>query len=188
MNRSQFAVTREYFSPEECAAICSAGDANLVDGSSDYTGVSRSSQVCMMSPSDREGWLFNKLWTILEEHNRKFYSYELDYIQPLQYSVYDSELNGHYEWHQDWGGAVFDPARPEICRKLSFTLQLSDPADYAGGRLEINYGQDYATESGFYMEQGTLISFPSFMLHRITPVTGGVRRSLVGWCVGSDFK
>jgi PKHD-type hydroxylase len=188
MNRSQFAVTRACFTPEECAAISLAGDANLVDGSSDYTGVSRSSQVCMMSPSHKEGWLFTKLWTILEEHNTKFYDYELDYIQPLQYSVYDSELNGHYEWHQDWGSAVFDPARPEICRKLSFTLQLSDPADYAGGRLEINYGQDYATESGFYMEQGTLISFPSFMLHRITPVTTGVRRSLVGWCVGVDFR
>ena len=188
MNRSQFAVTRACFSPEECEAIRLAGDAGLVDGSSDYTGVSRASRVCMMSPSDREGWLFTKLWAILEEHNRKFYDYELDYIQPLQYSVYDSELNGHYEWHQDWGSAVFDPSRPEICRKLSFTLQLSAPEAYEGGRLEINYGQDYARESEFYLEQGTLISFPSFMLHRITPVTTGVRKSLVGWCVGSDYR
>jgi len=188
MNRSQFAVTRECFTAEETALICAVGDANLVDGSSDYTGVSRSSQVCMMSPSHKEGWLFNRLWAILEEHNKKFYDYELDYIQPLQYSVYSSDSNGHYEWHQDWGSAVFDTARPEICRKLSFTLQLSDPKDYEGGRLEINYGQDYATESGFYMEQGTLISFPSFMLHRVTPVARGVRKSLVGWCVGPDYK
>lgn len=188
MNRSQFAVTRACFTSEEIALICSAGDSNLSDGSRDYTGVSRSSLVCMMSPSAQEGWLFNRLWTILAEHNKKFYDYELDYIQPLQYSLYDSAHNGHYEWHQDWGSAVFDPQRPELCRKLSFTLQLSDPKDYEGGALEINYGQDYSTESGFYLEQGSLISFPSFMLHRVTPVTKGTRRSLVGWCVGPDYK
>lgn len=188
MNRSQFAVTRSCFSAEETREICAAGDSNLQDASGDYTGASRSSRVCMMSPSAQEGWLFTRLWTILEEHNNKFYGYDLDAIQPLQYSVYDSAANGHYEWHQDWGSAVFDPARPDVCRKLSFTLQLSDPVDYDGGRLEINYGQDYARESGFYLEQGSLVSFPSFMLHRITPVTRGVRRSLVGWCVGSDFR
>jgi PKHD-type hydroxylase len=188
MNRSQFAVTRAGFTPEEIALICSTGDSNLEHASGDYTGVSRSSRVCMMSPSAQEGWLFTKLWSILEEHNKKFYAFDLDYIQPLQYSVYDSNANGHYEWHQDWGSAVFDPNRPELCRKLSFTLQLSDPADYEGGRLEINYGQDYARESEFYLEQGSLISFPSYMLHRISPVTRGTRKSLVGWCVGSDYR
>lgn len=188
MNRTQFAVTRGAFTVEEIAQLTARGDANLVPATGDYTGVSRSSQVCMMSPSAREGWLFNKLWAILESHNQQFYGYDLEYIQPLQYSLYDSNSNGHYEWHQDWGSAVFNPERPELCRKLSFTLQLSDPGEYLGGRLEINYGQDYSKESELYLEQGSLISFPSWMLHRVTPVTQGTRRSLVGWCVGVDFK
>jgi PKHD-type hydroxylase len=185
--RYQYCVTPGVFTPEEIEAIGGlAGD--LEPGLGDHTGAERRSRVSLLSADDPANeWIFERLNGILAEHNLRFYGYDIDYIQPLQYSEYSAEDGGCYEWHQDWGAAVHN-GRPEYCRKMSFTLQLSLPSDYEGGRLEINYGQDYAKESEEYLEQGTLVSFPSFMLHRVSPVTRGVRRSLVGWCMGPDYK
>jgi PKHD-type hydroxylase len=84
---------------------------------------------------------------------------------------------------------MIDPSRPELCRKLSFSIQLSDPASYEGGDLEFNTGEPWSDEYRLQIRnQGTLISWPGFVLHGVTPVTRGVRRSLVGFCVGPDFQ
>lgn len=185
--RYQYCITPGVFSPEEILRI-ERQITDLEPGNTDYTGVLRTSQVSLLSADDPANlWIFDRLNTVLQQHNLEFYGYDIEYIQPLQYSVYRADHGGVYEWHQDWGSAVYN-GRPEFARKLSFTLQLSDPLDYSGGRLEINYGQDYAKESEEYLEQGTLISFPSFMLHRISPLLAGERRSLVGWCMGPDYK
>ena len=37
-------------------------------------------------------------------------------------------------------------------------------------------------------EQGTLILFPSYVLHEVKPVTKGERNSLVSWVTGKQFK
>ena len=70
-------------------------------------------------------------------------------------------------------------------RKLSFSVQLNDPKDYKGGELNL-----YTSEKPETMkkEQGTLILFPSFILHEVTPVTKGERNALVSWVTGKQFK
>jgi PKHD-type hydroxylase len=183
--RYQYCTTPAVFTPEEIAAIKDAV-SELEPGNTDFSSVVRSSKVAMLSAEAPENlWIFDRLNDVLRQHNLNFYGYDIEYIQPLQYTVY--QPGDEYAWHQDWGSAVYN-GRPEFARKLSFTLQLSDPGEYEGGRLEINYGQDCAAEAEEYVEQGTLISFPSFMLHRVTPVTQGERIALVGWCMGPDYR
>ena len=67
-------------------------------------------------------------------------------------------------------------------RKLSVSIQLSDPASYEGGDLEINMGSFSKTAA---RDKGALIIFPSYALHRVHPVTSGERHSLVAWIVGN---
>jgi len=185
--RYQYSTTPGVFTAEEIERIKSQV-TSLEPGNADFSGVKRSSSICMLTAEDEANiWIFDRLNDVLKQHNVNFYGYDIEYIQPLQYSVYSADTGGEYAWHQDWGAAVYNN-RPEFARKLSFTVQLTDPEDYRGGRLEINYGQDYAAEAEEYLEVGTLISFPSFMLHRVSPVLSGTRISLVGWCMGPDYK
>lgn len=95
----------------------------------------------------------------------------------------------HFAWHVDNG--INGP--PMGSRKLSFSVQLSHPGDYDGGDLEFatyshTYNQEIPGPSQVLRQRGNLIVFPSFMLHRVTPVTRGERFAIVGWIHGPAFK
>jgi len=99
-------------------------------------------------------------------------------------------VGGGFDWHFDCGAA----AAPFGSRKLSFTLQLDAPARYAGGDLELaGYHLGYAphllaNQREAARAQGTLIAFAAFQVHRVAPVTRGVRHALVGWLHGPPFR
>lgn len=86
---------------------------------------------------------------------------------------------GHYDWHLDRGGLGIAP------RKLSAVIQLSDPNEYEGGDLQLYVGSE---PTNIKKQKGLVVVFPSFVLHRVTPVTGGTRRSLVAWLSGPKFR
>lgn len=111
--------------------------------------------------------------------------YELAAMESLQYSVYaPGDL---HEWHMDTlshGGLV---------RKLTVVVQLDDGADYEGGDLELlRFGVSNPEAIELPREQlrqrGTVLVFPSFLLHRVTPMMAGRRRTLVAWFVGPRFR
>jgi PKHD-type hydroxylase len=70
-------------------------------------------------------------------------------------------------------------------RKLSLVIQLSDEEDYVGGNLELKFGKEPVILS---KKRGTMLLFPYYVLHRVTPVTEGTRYSLVSWVTGPAFK
>ena len=70
-------------------------------------------------------------------------------------------------------------------RKISISIQLSRPEDYDGGDLELMYGTE---PQKLDRTRGAFIAFPSFMLHRVTPVTRGTRWSLVAWILGTRWR
>jgi predicted 2-oxoglutarate/Fe(II)-dependent dioxygenase YbiX len=61
----------------------------------------------------------------------------------------------------------------------------SRPEDYEGGDLELMYGNQPQTMD---KARGAFIAFPSFLLHRVTPVTRGTRWSLVAWILGPRWR
>ena len=101
----------------------------------------------------------------------------------IQYTTYLDSDSGCYNWHTDnefMKDGYYD-------RKISVVIQLSDPEDYEGGEFEFDtqYEQPNKVE---LMKKGTVIAFPSFIPHRVTELTSGVRKSLVGWIEGPKFK
>jgi len=70
-------------------------------------------------------------------------------------------------------------------RKLCFIVQLSDSNSYEGGDV-ILHNTPAQTEG--YRAQGSIIVFPSYWLHKVTPVTKGTRQSIVGWMHGHSFR
>lgn len=123
-------------------------------------------------------FVFRRCTDVIKEINSQFWQFELDYIESLQYTIYD-QLGDHYDQHTDFDGSGVH------MRKLSFSILLDDPQDWEGGDLEFYYRRqpDLAPR-----QRGTMIVFPSFMLHRVTPITRGRRRSLVGWVCGPRFR
>lgn len=121
--------------------------------------------------------LYRTFFDIINTCNNEFFQFRLhEMIENIQYSVYNSEDNGYYDWHTDMGSSNN--------RKLSLVCHLSDPSEYEGGELQINMsGKSIDTEKGL----GNIIIFPSYLVHRVTPVTKGVRRTLVLWVAGPPF-
>ncbi|MGE5794397.1 MAG: 2OG-Fe(II) oxygenase [Bacteroidota bacterium] len=87
------------------------------------------------------------------------------------------EPGERFDWHMDLG-----PGRTSA-RKLSMTVQLSPPEDYAGGDLEF-VGNTHAAER----ERGSATIFPAYVGHRVSPIERGTRRSLVAWAYGPSFR
>ena len=93
-----------------------------------------------------------------------------------------------YDWHMDTIlGNQLNNAWDSETRKLTLILLLSDPdVDFSGGELEINAGRESFPDRPVF-PRGRILAFPSFMIHRVKPVTAGVRKSLVVWIEGPKF-
>ena len=140
----------------------------------------RRSEIAWVYPKPETEWLYKKLSNIILEINVHHFNFNLLGLQALQFSSYKSDELGHYGKHDD----ISPTDLLRLNRKLSFTIQLSGADEYEGGNLFIHS----ATESDLASKnKGSITFFPSNKLHEVTPVTSGVRHSLVGWVVGPEF-
>ena len=131
----------------------------------------------------KNGWIDNLLFNYVSKANMlNNWFFQLTSREAPQFSIY--EKDEHYDWHRDC-----DIDHP-LQRKLSVTVQLSDPTSYEGGDFHI---RDYWNENEIFSwhagakVQGTIIVFGSSLKHKVFPVTKGVRYSLVQWYSGPDF-
>lgn len=171
------------FSPEELdlidkiASLRTPEDGTIYKGGVDE-GV-RTSKVTWIEHNQDSAWLYDRLAYILTRLNGQFFKYDMfGFNEHLQYTVYEGDTEGHYTWHLDTGN-------DDSPRKLSLVLQLSEPEDYEGGDLELLVGPDPLKVD---KKRGLIAVFPSFRLHRVTPVTKGKRKTLVVWACGPAFK
>ena len=139
----------------------------------------RISDVAWINDSDDTEWLYSKIADYAKIANREMWNFDIwGYQDKLQYTNYYGDGGGHYDWHLDLGPGLSN-------RKLSVVLQLSDPSEYVGGNLEMNVGGSILTVP---KEKGLICFFPSFLLHRVTPLTSGTRTSLVTWLCGANLR
>ena len=143
----------------------------------------RSSSIKWIPPNEQWAWLYEKLMNMIIEANDAIWHFDLhnltDYIQ---YTEYYAEKGGHYNWHQDMGPGEMSK------RKISITVQLSDHDEYEGGDLEYFKGGDPEKADKAPRGKGVVFIFPSYMMHRVTKVTKGTRRSFVLWVGGEHYK
>ncbi len=124
-------------------------------------------------------WLNTKLLKIITKVNQDYYKFNIEaFAEPPNLMRYDAENSGHYDYHLDIGAA-----KPNCWRKLSYSLILNDA--YEGGKLEFKTGRGIVEYSPTV---GRMILFPSYLLHKVNPVTSGVRWVLVGWAHGASFQ
>lgn len=129
--------------------------------------------------------LFNTVEHLFHEANKNAFGFDVVRFSEIQFTEYHATDSGHYSWHIDTSWT--SPALYR--RKLSMVIQLSDPVEYNGGDFEMDIGEcQEVPNPKSIREQGTVIVFPSFLRHRVTPVTAGIRRSLVVWMEGPPFK
>jgi PKHD-type hydroxylase len=107
------------------------------------------------------------------------WGYSLSSQEPTQLGRYKSSDEGHYDWHID-----AQAPRNGMQRKLSISILLSDPSEFEGGELQFKGIEDRK----ILTKQGSIVVFPSFIEHKVTPVTKGVRYSAVTWASGPSFR
>ena len=140
----------------------------------------RKSKIKWLSLDEKSYWLYEKLAFMAHKCNIDNWNFNLNsIIDDIQYTEYHDD-GGHYTWHMDIGPQGLNH------RKVSITIQLSDPSEYEGGELQILAHDD--NHKVMEKKKGSAVLFPSFLVHRVTPVTKGIRKSLVLWVGGDSYK
>lgn len=175
----------EAFSASECDRIIALArsaplaDAGLVRSVSDHR--IRRADLAWLDEREGADWVMDRLVALVARANREAFDFALsEFAESAQIARYGAERAGHFDWHSDIGSGPV--ARR---RKLTVVVQLSEPADYAGGALEL---MPDARVIAAEPARGTATVFPSFVLHRVTPVTAGERWSLTLWAHGPAFR
>lgn len=177
-----YATAQNFLSPEQMDTLIKEhaprlGQGQISAGNSDAK--QRRSRVAFIGFEQRYAWLYQRLWAAVEACNAQCFDVDINSVEAnVQLARYDSSNKGFYDWHVDFG-----PTAP--LRKLSISIQLSSSEDYDGGDLELMYG---SAPKQLDRTRGACIIFPSFMLHRVTPVTRGTRWSLVAWIHGKRWR
>lgn len=144
----------------------------------------RSVETCSIPVNDDLTWLYTRVMQKIEWANDEYYRFQLTGLtEPLGYLKYtpatDTKPAGHYDWHQDFGGG------PYSTRKLSLIIQLSNADEYDGCELNLCNEGPWTVQ---YKNAGDAIMFPSWTPHYVTPITRGVRKALVLWVHGEQFR
>jgi len=171
----------------------------------------RDSEVCWFN----DKWLYDLIHPFLNKANTNAgWKYQWDYSESFQFTKYNK--GGFYGWHADGSSCNFSKYKRYIpgvspvtkgemptgytdvpgmigkVRKLSMTINLNKPGEYDGGNLKFDYGPHALGKRFHEVEeirpQGSIIVFPSYIYHQVTPVTRGTRYSMVLWSLGQPFR
>jgi PKHD-type hydroxylase len=153
----------------------------------------RDSNIVWMS----DNWIYKEIQPYIHQANKSAgWNFDWDYSEACQFTKY--KLNQFYDWHCDSWDEPYEKDHKNKnlsnkIRKLSVTCSLSDPSDYEGGELEFDFKSNPDNNKGIrkcaeISPRGSIVVFPSFVWHRVKPVTKGTRYSLVIWNLGHPFK
>jgi PKHD-type hydroxylase len=182
-NESNYAYWEGGFTDEELDKICEIGDSypafeSQINVDKTHHDV-RKSKVSWLDLNDSTHFIYDRMAYIARNLNGQFFDFNLQGFQEdFQYTVYGPD-NSHYDWHMDKAAPKSSP------RKLSLVLLLTDPTEYEGGDLQLFM---HTKEQCVSKTRGMVHAFPSWTMHRVTPVTKGIRKTLVVWVTGPKFR
>jgi len=154
-----------------------AGIASGAEGSA--LEQTRKSIVRWLPQSEKWEWVYERLMGMINEANDALWGFDLYSIpDAIQHTIYPAN-GGHYDWHMDIG-----PNELSV-RKVSLTIQMSEDNEYTGGELQLLKG---ANPVNAPRGKGCVFIFPSYLLHRVSPVEKGTRKSMVLWVGGGHYR
>lgn len=176
-----YEVIPSLFTVEECATIIARHEdykesrSVLKREDEDY----RKSDLFWLKDSDQDNdWIFQRIEDLVHRWNAENFNFEVEEAEHLQLTRYN--VGDQYDWHVDHGPGNISR------RKITVATLVSDPATFEGGEIEF-----FACDQGHrrpYPNQGDAVIFPSWLNHRVVPVTKGVRWSLINWWGGPPFR
>jgi len=193
--------------PEQCNKIIDLGiktksDLGTVGGIKikNYKKISKEekNQLIKIRKSNvawlEDKWLYELITPYVTIANKNAnWNFQVDWFENIQFTIY--KKSQFYDWHQDCWDKPYEMPNPNYngkIRKISATIQLSDPKDYKGGELVFDFRNKTNKSSNILkpkelLPQGTIVVFPSHIHHKVTPVTKGTRYSLVLWSLGNPW-
>jgi PKHD-type hydroxylase len=170
------------FSPEECQRIINLPLASVdagVQAENDNAGhvdyQFRRTRERPVPPDQEYLWIYQRLRRVVAEANQKAYHFRLDDFMTV--TVLEYNPKGFFDWHLDLGTGIF------AARKLSLVTFLTPPEEYEGGDLRFMDGGP-----PLRLPPGATVIFPSYLMHKVEPVTRGNRFTLVSWVHGPSFS
>mgnify|MGYP003676027878 CR=1 FL=1 len=134
-----------------------------------------------------EPWINNLVMQYIKNANKDSgWNFHIDDNEDIQFTIYGK--NQYYDWHIDSWQKPYKKSGK--IRKLSASILLNDA--FEGGEFEFNL-RNHDNENNIFpinhsKNSGTVIVFPSHILHRVNKVTAGTRYSLVCWALGKQFQ
>tara|TARA_Y200000002_G_scaffold374897_1_gene376332 strand:- start:473 stop:1036 length:564 start_codon:yes stop_codon:yes gene_type:complete len=185
--RRNIVIAKKAISADLCNLIVETGKKITFERAQTGNGedpVNRKSSISWLNGSMRYLEIYQPIQSLINEVNSKFYYFDLTELEPFQITKYHEKNQGYYKPHID--GLYDNVPKGNYVRKLSLSIQLSNPENYEGGTFEFPDDEEkFILDDS--MEQGTAIFFPSYMEHGVKPVTKGTRYSLVVWTGGPSF-
>ncbi len=182
---------RSVISSQICDEIVDDGRKRLVEARTNKQQDVRKSQVAWLT--DKR--IYDLVLPYIKDANQKAgWNWFFDRIEPIQFTKYG--LNQFYDWHPD-GGSDFlsvyknqsDSGKNGKVRKITVTINLVDSSQYGGGDLQFDLGASGGVKTCDQIKpKGSIVIFPSFIPHRVKPITKGIRYSLVMWAIGKPWQ
>lgn len=189
--KSEWCCIKNAFDPDICDYILELGQSLPVQDST--LGVSgensgtdyRKSKIRFIQNFDSDfAFLFDSVLKTVYHANDAWFDFHLSKMDYIQLAEYDESYQGEYKEHHDVFWMNNDP---KYHRKLTAVIQLTVPTEYEGGDLEFCNIISPPNPSDI-RSKGSIIIFPSFIPHRVTPVTKGTRHSLACWIDGPKWR
>ena len=179
INHTHYYYFKHGFSSAECDSIIeNFKDKAMTQGKvfGDHNKEGRRTNICWIPNNSTTGWIYERIIGMAVQANKAMFHFDVSNLRDkIQFGMYDESFQGTYQRHIDIGTGSNGQ------RKISISVQLSDPDSYQGGELII---KDYVAPNN----KGDVSIFPSFIEHEVKPVTKGTRYSLVLWLYGPAFK
>jgi PKHD-type hydroxylase len=177
---------RGLFTPKELDTLerqCDALTSEPARLTGDGVNSIRTTQVAWVHRNAQTEDLYLRMESVVLRLNAEHFHCDLSGLTTIQYAIYRESDDAYFDWHSDYGRDRNDPGQEP--RKLTLSLQLSDSASYEGCDLEARaaYPLDVAPR-----ERGMLVAFRANVLHRVTPITRGIRKALVIWAAGPEYR
>ena len=164
------------------------GKAELFESNPDYS-TREALTGWIKQPNYENQWIYDKLNQTIEKHNDYVFNLELSGIPYIQYTEYLP--GGHHDFHMDLPmdmPSYIDYKINEFFRKLTVVVLLTQPeVDFGGGEFQLNTSME-RTPVTIPLVKGSVLMFPSFLLHKVAPVQWGLRKTLVTWVIGPKFR
>ena len=174
-------------------SLAETDDIERINGRETDYGVDKESRLCDLGWA-KDQWAIDAIWPYMARANEAAgWNFDVKFVEDIQISRY--KVGGFFNWHRDGRADCLstynNPDNKFMdghARKLSMTVLLND--NYEGGEFQFSTcsNGEHKIDTPDFNAAGSVIVFPSFLEHRVAPITKGTRYSLVAWFVGPPFK